>query len=192
MIDILWQWLEASWRIPVLGLCNGWHMQARCLGAVMHINQTQKMLHHQSDAQRAARRPSQKREQEEAATWAFGAGLGLRSVRLTVSRMSTVKPSAKLFVCAAQGHPLSSCDWLASDNRMRGGARHRLTDTHSLYVRGKTGKMAQTHEKLGLLWLLHLSLSSSSPLLIADQRGSADLIYLDINQRTVLEYPLPW
>ena len=77
-------------------------------------------------------------------------------MRLTVSRMfvaSTDKPSAMLFFCAEQGHPLSSCDWLASDNRMRRGARHRLTDTHSLYVGGKTGKMAQTQndEKLGLL-----------------------------------------
>ena len=150
---------------------------------------------------RAARRPGQKREQEEAATWAFGAVLGLRSVRFTVPRMSgayIAKPSAKLFVCAAQSHPLSSCDWLASDNRMRGGARHRLTDTHSLYVRGKNRENGPDSEwwEVGTFVTvaslsLPLSLSSSSPLLIADQQGSADLIYLDINQRTVLEYPSP-
>ena len=60
---------------------------------------------------------------------------------------------------------------------------------HSLTAHGeKRGKMAQTQNQGEVETFVTIaSLSSSSALLIADQRGSADLIYLEINQRNVLE-----
>ena len=76
---------------------------------------------------------------------------------------------------------------LASDSRMREGVRHCLTDTHSLQVgkNGENGTDSNQGEVETFVTIAHLS--SSSALLIADQRGIADLIYLEINQRNVLE-----